>query len=66
MRLGLSIVGVLLIAVGGVWLAQGTGVLPGSVMTGVAFWAVVGAIMVLVGLVLLVFASRLGARDRLP
>jgi hypothetical protein len=34
---------------GGVWLLQGIGILPGSFMTGQPFWAVMGAIFVAVG-----------------
>ena len=41
--------GALMIVVGGVWALQGFGVLPGSVMSGVALWAIVGPILVLVG-----------------
>ncbi len=45
--------GALMIAVGGVWALQGFGVLPGSVMSGVALWAILGPILVLVGVALL-------------
>ena len=34
--------------VGGVWILQGVGLLPGSFMTGRLFWAVAGAIMLVV------------------
>jgi len=34
---------------GCVWLLQGIGILPGSFMTGQPFWAVMGAILVAVG-----------------
>ena len=42
--------------VGVVWLLQGVGILPGSFMTGQLFWAVMGAIFMVVG-GLLVFAG---------
>ena len=45
--------GALMIVVGGVWALQGFGVLPGSVMSGVALWAILGPILVLVGVALL-------------
>jgi hypothetical protein len=48
----LIVVGVLLVLVGAVWTLQGLGYLPGSVMSGVTFWAVVGPVVILVGLVL--------------
>ena len=45
--------GALMIVVGGVWTLQGVGVLPGSVMSGVALWAILGPIIALVGVALL-------------
>jgi hypothetical protein len=56
-------VGVVLIMVGGVWFFQGIGIAQGSVMTGQSFWAVVGAILVIAGVVLLYRAH--GAAKRL-
>ena len=47
-------IGVLMLVVGGVWALQGFGVLPGSVMSGVALWAIVGPLVAVAGLVLLV------------
>jgi len=60
-----GIFGALLCVLGGVWIFQGVGVLHGSFMTGEAVWAVIGAVVGLVGLALLVGANRLrgGARD---
>ena len=46
--------------VGGVWMLQGVGVLPGSFMTGQTFWAVVGALMLVVGGILVSVGFRLG------
>lgn len=48
------IVGALLIVFGLVFMFQGLGYLPGSVMTGVTFWAVAGPVIALVGLVVAV------------
>jgi hypothetical protein len=45
--------GVLLVVVGAVWTLQGLGYLPGSVMSGVTFWAVVGPVVAVVGLVII-------------
>lgn len=53
-RTALLVLGVLLIAVGAVWTLQGLGYLPGSVMSGVTLWAVVGPIVALIGVVLVV------------
>ena len=40
MRYVLLIVGGLMVLMGGVWLMQGVGILPGNFMTGQPFWAV--------------------------
>ena len=58
MRWTFTIIGVIMIAIGGVWIAQGTGVLPGSAMSGQSFWAIVGGIVVVIGLGLLTFGAR--------
>ena len=55
--------GVVLVAVGIVWLGQGVGAIGGSFMTGEAVWAVIGALGILVGGALLVGARR-QRRDR--
>jgi hypothetical protein len=44
------ILGAVLVVVGGVWTLQGIGVLGGSVMSGVALWAIVGPLVMLLGL----------------
>lgn len=49
----LIIAGALLALIGGVWALQGFGILPGSVMSGVATWAIVGPIVAIGGIVLL-------------
>jgi uncharacterized membrane protein HdeD (DUF308 family) len=58
MRIFLSIIAVLLILVGVVWILQGINVLPGSFMTGQSQWAIYGGIAALVGIALAVFANR--------
>jgi len=58
MRLSLVVVGIALIAVGGVWILQGIGVLKGSFMTGDASWSWIGAACVLVGLAILARGLR--------
>jgi len=44
MRIGLNIVGVILVILRGIWFLQGINVLPGSFMTGQTRWAVIGGI----------------------
>ncbi len=58
MRIILSILGILLILVGAVWILQGVNVIGGSVMTGQTQWAVYGALSAILGVVLLVLANR--------
>ena len=58
MRIAFNIVGAVLVFFGGVWVLQGTNVLPGSGMSGQMQWAVRGGIAVVAGIVLLVWANR--------
>ena len=51
-------VGFLLTLAGVVFTLQGVGVLGGSVMSGVSFWAVAGPVIALAGLVLAVIGLR--------
>lgn len=52
------IVGIVLGVVGVVWIGQGVGAIGGSFMTGQAGWAVIGAVALALGIVLVVGASR--------
>jgi hypothetical protein len=47
------IVGVLMVLVGGVWTLQGLNIMGGSVMSGVTLWAIIGPIVLILGLALL-------------
>lgn len=58
MRIILTIIGVLLILFGGIWILQGINVLPGSFMTGEIQWAITGGIAVIVGIVLIALVNR--------
>ncbi|MEU5868460.1 MULTISPECIES: hypothetical protein [unclassified Nonomuraea] len=55
----LIVAGVLLALVGGLWALQGLGVVGGSVMTGDATWAVIGPLVLLVGVAVVVIGLRL-------
>lgn len=59
MRYVLLILGGLMFLMGGVWLLQGVGILPGSFMTGQSFWAIMGAILLAVGGLLVLAGFRL-------
>ena len=56
-RTVLTAVGVLAILVGLLWVGQGHNLIPGSFMTGDPKWFVIGAIVAIVG-VLLILAGR--------
>jgi hypothetical protein len=58
MRIFLSIVAVLLILIGIVWILQGINVLGGSSMSGQTQFAIYGGIAAVVGIGLAVFANR--------
>ena len=59
MRYVLLVAGGLMILMGGVWLLQGIGILPGSFMAGQTFWAVMGAVLLAVGGLLVLAGFRL-------
>ena len=50
--------GSVLVLMGGVFTLQGLGYLAGSPMTGVTLWAIIGPVLVIVGLGLVVRAVR--------
>lgn len=62
MRTAAFVLGVLVALAGAVFALQGIGLLPGSTMSGDPKWAVIGAVMVVIG----VAAVVLGLRKRRP
>ena len=52
------VIGVVLCLVGAVWIGQGVGLIGGSFMSGEAIWAVIGAIALLFGGVLIRSTGR--------
>ncbi|MDE2485878.1 MAG: hypothetical protein KGO51_00625 [Alphaproteobacteria bacterium] len=58
MKLVLSVVGVLMVALGAIWILQGVGFLPGSFMTGQVQWAVYGGIVAVAGVVVVFWSRR--------
>lgn len=48
-----TVVGVLLVLIGGVWIFQGIGILGGSFMTGQKLWFAIGILVALAGIALL-------------
>jgi len=55
---GLIVLGALAALAGVVWTLQGLGYIGGSFMSGATLWAVIGPIVVLVGLAIIVLALR--------
>ena len=58
MRIVLTIVGVLAVLLGCVWILQGINILPGSFMTGDIKWAVFGALLAAAGIGAVVWSRR--------
>ena len=58
MKLVLTIIGVILILMGGIWILQGFNILPVGFMAGQMQYALLGAILVIGGIGLLAFARR--------
>ena len=59
-----GLVGIVLCALGGIWIAQGEGAMKGSSMTGHSQYAVLGVIVVIIGIAFLAWAWRVRGRNR--
>jgi len=57
------VLGVVALAIGGLWIGQGLGFIPGSFMTGDPTWFYIGLVVAVVGIVLIALAL---ARSRHP
>jgi hypothetical protein len=60
MRWIVRVTGIVLVLLGSVWTLQGINLLRGSFMTGQPFWATLGVVLLVVGVVLCVFGWRGG------
>jgi hypothetical protein len=58
MRIVLNVVGVILLFFGGVWFLQGINVIHQGFMAGQSKWEIIGAIVFVVGILLLIVANR--------
>jgi len=61
MKVALLIVAAVLILLGALWALQGIGVIGGSAMSGNSMWAIIGPIVVVVGIGVGLVALRRGA-----
>jgi hypothetical protein len=62
MRTAATVVGVILVLVGLLWIGQGFGLVKGSFMTGNVLWAWIGIAVALAGAVVAVLGIRRPAR----
>ena len=62
-KIGLTVVGALVAVAGAVWTLQGLGYIGGSFMSGATLWAVIGPIVLLVGLAIIYLALRSSRRS---
>jgi hypothetical protein len=58
MRIGLNILGAILVLLGALWALQGLNVIGGSFMTGQTQWLVIGVVVALAGVALLGWVNR--------
>jgi hypothetical protein len=58
MRIAGTIIGIILILLGGVWILQGSNVIGGSVMSGQSQWLYIGIVVLIAGLVALWWTYR--------
>jgi uncharacterized membrane protein YidH (DUF202 family) len=63
-RRALVIVGVIVLVIGAVFAGRGANLIPGSSMTGDRTWLYIGAVMVVVGIVLVVVGLRRGQHTK--
>ena len=66
MKIILTIIGILLVLMGGVWILQGIDALPGSFMTGQIRWSIYGGVAVIAGIGLIVLANKKKRRPPTP
>ncbi len=57
-RIATTVIGVLAVLLGGLWIGQGLNLIPGSGMSGNQMWFWIGLVLALVGLALVVVGAR--------
>ena len=58
MRIAGNIVGIILVLIGGLWIAQGSNLMPNTAMSGQNVWLWIGVVAAILGVVALVWANR--------
>jgi hypothetical protein len=59
-----GLIGIVLCALGGIWIAQGEGAMKGSMMSGHGQYAVLGVVVVLIGIAFLAWSWRVRGHRR--
>jgi energy-converting hydrogenase Eha subunit E len=63
-RAALIVVGVIAVIIGAIFAGQGANLIPGSSMTGDKTWLYIGAVIVIVGIILIALGARRPGRRR--
>lgn len=58
MRIAGTIVGIILVLIGALWIAQGSNLMPNTMMSGQSMWLWIGVVAAIVGLGLLWWVNR--------
>ena len=58
MRIAGNVVGIILVLIGALWIAQGSNLMPNTMMSGQSMWLWIGVVAAIVGLVLLWWTNR--------
>lgn len=58
MRIAGNVVGIILVLIGALWIAQGSNLMPNTMMSGQSMWLWIGVVAAIVGLVLLWWVNR--------
>ena len=58
MRIAGNIVGIVLLLLGALWIAQGSNLLAGSAMSGQSMWLWIGVVVVIISVVVLWLVNR--------
>ena len=58
MRIARNIVGIILVLLGGLWIAQGSNLMPSTAMSGQSMWLWIGVLVLIAGGVALWWANR--------
>ena len=58
MRIAGNVVGIILVLIGALWIAQGANLMPNTVMSGQSMWLWIGVVVLVAGAVAIWWANR--------